>query len=61
MAKSKPKSRVVHRSAVTGRFITKRKADRNPRESVKERIKKQSLTKSNALFGNFKQGKQKNL
>lgn len=38
--KNTRKTRDVHRSAVTGKFITKQKADRNPRESVKERMKK---------------------
>jgi len=34
------KTRIVHRSAVDGKFITKKEADKKPRESVKERIKK---------------------
>ncbi|QBE64272.1 multidrug transporter [Pseudoduganella lutea] len=38
MATSKTPTRVAHRSAVDGQFITKKQADRNPRESVKERI-----------------------
>lgn len=31
------KTRIDHRSAVTGHFITKEQADRNPRESITER------------------------
>jgi hypothetical protein len=33
-------TRDIYRSAVDGKFITKKKAERNPRESVKERMKK---------------------
>ena len=42
MAKRKGSGRTqtVHRSSVTGKFITKKEADRNPRESEKERIRK---------------------
>lgn len=38
MSKAKTETRVAHRSAVDGQFITKREAERNPRESVRERI-----------------------
>jgi|SaaInl8_200m_RNA_FD_contig_31_1955392_length_387_multi_2_in_0_out_0_1 hypothetical protein len=38
--KSTRKTRDVYRSAVDGKFIKKEKAERNPRESVKERMKK---------------------
>lgn len=40
MAKGKAKTKTVHRSAVDGKFITKKQAEKKPRESVKERIKK---------------------
>jgi hypothetical protein len=40
MAKGKAKIKTVHRSSVDGKFITKKQAEKNPRESVKERIKK---------------------
>ena len=35
---SKTKKRKVHRSAVTGRFVTKKNADRNPNTTVTETI-----------------------
>lgn len=38
--KSNRKTRDVYRSADDGRFITKKQADRKPKESVKERMKK---------------------
>jgi len=38
--KNNRKTRDIYRSAVDGRFIPKKKAEKNPRESVKERIKK---------------------
>ena len=37
MAK-KQKKRSVHRSAKTGKFVTKRYADRNPNTTVKETV-----------------------
>jgi len=40
MAKGKGKTQTVYRSSVDGRFITKRKAERNPKQSEKERIRK---------------------
>ena len=40
MAKSKGKTQTVHRSSVTGKFITQKKAEKNPKQSEKERIKK---------------------
>ena len=39
MAK-KTNSRTVHRSAITGRFVKKQTAKRNPKTTVTERIKK---------------------
>jgi hypothetical protein len=39
MAKGK-NTVTVHRSSVDGKFITKKQAERKPRESVKETIKK---------------------
>lgn len=38
MSKSKTPSRTAYRDAVDGQFITKREAERNPRESVKEKV-----------------------
>jgi len=40
MAKGKSKTQTVHRNSVDGRFITKKDAEKKPRESEKERIKK---------------------
>ena len=40
MGKGKGKTQTVHRSSVTGKFITKKEADKKPRESEKERIRK---------------------
>jgi hypothetical protein len=37
---AKNKTNTVHRSSVTGKFITKKDAEKKPRESEKERIKK---------------------
>lgn len=44
MPKRTPK--VNYRSAVDGRFITQKKAEKNPRESVKERVQKKNKTKN---------------
>ncbi len=41
MAK-KPPTVTVHRSSESGQFVTKKEADRNPRTTETERIKKPS-------------------
>lgn len=38
MAKRNSKARNVYRDAVSGRFVTKRYARRNPRTTVRERV-----------------------
>ena len=35
---AKPERKTVYRNSVDGQFITKKAADRNPRESEKERV-----------------------
>ena len=37
---NKPKKGTVHRSAKSGKFVTKRYADRNPNTTVKETVTK---------------------
>lgn len=39
MSKSKEKIKISHRSAITGRYVTKEYAKDNPKTTVKERDK----------------------
>ena len=39
MAKDKGKRKTVYRSSVNGRFITKKQAEKKPKESEKERVR----------------------
>ena len=39
MAKSKIKTKIIHRSSITGKFISKKQAEKKPRTTEKERVK----------------------
>jgi len=38
MAKQKPKTKTAYRSADDGQFVTKKEAEKKPKEHVKEKI-----------------------
>lgn len=39
MSKKKEKKRVVYRSAITGKFVTKEFAEKHPNETIRQVIK----------------------
>ncbi len=39
MGKSKIKTKTIHRSSITGKFISRKEAEKKPRTTEKERVK----------------------
>lgn len=39
MGKSKIKTKIIHRSSVTGKFISRKQAEKKPRTTEKERVR----------------------